>query len=108
MRKTLLAAAITLAALPLAAPAQTAPADLTLVPFATGVGSPVAIRAPSDGSGRVFIVNQAGSIRVVKNGSLLATPFVTVPLACGGESGLLRPTLHPNIGTVGLPHNNQL
>ena len=107
MRKTLLATAITLAALPLAAPAQTAPADLTLVPFATGVGSPVAIRAPSDGSGRVFIVNQAGSIRVVKNGSLLATPFVTVPVAFGGESGLLGLAFHPNFGKVGLPHNDE-
>lgn len=107
MRKTLLAVSITLAALPLVAQAQTAPADLTLVPFASGVGSPVAIRAPADGSGRVFIVNQAGSIRVVKNGALLPTPFVTVPVRFSGESGLLGLAFHPNFGKVGLPHNDE-
>lgn len=107
MRKTLIAAAVAMAAWPLAGAAQTVPADLTLTPFASGVGSPVAIRAPNDGSGRVFIVNQAGSIRVVKNGTLLPTAFVTVAVSAGGESGLLGLAFHPNFGKVGLPHNDE-
>src|SRR5690606_24865668 len=76
-------------------------------PFVTGVTAPVAVRAPNDGSGRVFIVGQNGAIRVVKNGSLLTTPFVTVPVTYGGESGLLGMAFHPNFGKPDLPHNDE-
>ncbi|WP_440224592.1 PQQ-dependent sugar dehydrogenase [Dokdonella sp. MW10] len=106
MRMTLLAAALLAGTAPMAM-AQTAPSDLTLVTFATGTGAPVAIRAPHDGSGRVFIVNQSGTVRVVKNGTLLTTPFVSVPVTSGGESGLLGLAFHPNFGKVGLPHNDE-
>ncbi|MBK6377712.1 MAG: PQQ-dependent sugar dehydrogenase [Xanthomonadales bacterium] len=86
--------------------AQTAPSDLTLVPVAN-VTSPVAIRAPADGSGRIFIVGQNGAIRIVKNGTLLPTPFLTVPVTFSGESGLLGLAFHPNFGKPALPHNNE-
>lgn len=86
--------------------AQTLPSDLTLVDVAT-VTAPVAIRAPADNSGRVFIVSQAGSIRIVKNGTLLTTPFLTVPVTYSGESGLLGLAFHPNFGKPGLPHNDE-
>jgi glucose/arabinose dehydrogenase len=86
--------------------AQTAPSDLTLVTVAN-VTSPVAIRAPADGSGRIFIVGQNGAIRIVKNGTLLPTPFLTVPVTFSGESGLLGLAFHPNFGKPALPHNNE-
>ncbi|MEO7917351.1 MAG: PQQ-dependent sugar dehydrogenase [Dokdonella sp.] len=90
-----------------AAHAQTAPADLTLIPVTTQVSAPVAVRAPNDDSGRIFIVSQGGTIRIVKNGVLLVTPFVTVPVTFSGESGLLGLAFHPNFGKPGLPHNNE-
>ena len=89
--------------------AQTAPADLTLVTIAN-VTSPIAIRAPADGSGRIFIVGQNGAIRIVKNGTLLPTPFLTIPVSYsggGGESGLLGLAFHPNFGKPSLPHNDE-
>jgi glucose/arabinose dehydrogenase len=45
--------------------------------------------------GRLFIAQQTGALRVVKNGVLLATPFVTVPTTAVGERGLLGVTFHP-------------
>lgn len=85
---------------------QTAPPDLTLATVAN-VNSPVAIRAPADGSGRIFIVGQNGAIRIVKNGTLLPTPFLTVSVTNSGESGLLGLAFHPNFGKPALPHNNE-
>lgn len=51
--------------------------------------------------GRLFICQQGGALRVVKNGSLLATPFVTVPTAAVGERGLLGVTFDPAFATNG-------
>lgn len=51
--------------------------------------------------GRLFICEQGGALRVVKNGSLLATPFVTVPTLADGERGLLGVAFHPQFGTAG-------
>lgn len=69
--------------------------------------APVAIRAPHDGSGRLFIVQQGGLIRIVKDGAVLPTPFLTVPTNYNGESGLLGLAFHPNFGKPGLPHNDE-
>ena len=69
--------------------------------------APVAIRAPHDGSGRLFIVQQGGLIRIVKDGAVLPTPFLTVNVRYSGESGLLGLAFHPNFGKSGLPHNDE-
>lgn len=69
--------------------------------------APVAIRAPHDGSGRLFIVQQGGLIRIVKDGAVLPTPFLTVNVRYSGESGLLGLAFHPNFGKPGLPHNDE-
>jgi glucose/arabinose dehydrogenase len=46
--------------------------------------------------GRLFICEQDGDLRVVKNGVLLAKPFVTTPTSANGERGLLGVAFHPN------------
>jgi glucose/arabinose dehydrogenase len=87
--------------------AQTIPADLTLVrvPNASTLFSlPVALRAPNDNSGRLFVVEKCGVIKIIKNGALLATPFLTVPVntgcsTVGDERGLLGLAFHPNFAT---------
>ncbi|MFZ2237216.1 MAG: PQQ-dependent sugar dehydrogenase, partial [Dokdonella sp.] len=89
--------------------AQTVPADLNLVTVTTAITAPIAIRAPSDNSGRVFVASQAGTLRIVKNGVLLSTPFLTIPVSyvAGAESGILSFEFHPNFGQAGLPHNDE-
>ncbi len=58
-----------------------------------GLTAPTGIAAASDG--RLFIAQQGGALRVVKNGALLSTPFVTLPVDAQGERGLLGVALAP-------------
>jgi glucose/arabinose dehydrogenase len=52
--------------------------------------------------GRFFVAQQNGQLRVVKNGVLLATPFITVPdIDDRGERGLIGVALHPNFASNG-------
>jgi len=83
-----------------AAFAQTIPADLTLVPVATA-NSPVAVRNARDGSNRLFIVEKGGVIKILKNGSVLPTPFLTVPVSTSSEQGLLGLAFHPQFASNG-------
>jgi len=46
---------------------------INLVPVATGLPSVTHIGNAGDGSGRLFIVQQTGTIRIIKNGTVLAT-----------------------------------
>lgn len=59
----------------------------------SGLSSPTAIALHPDG--RIFACEQGGALRVIKNGVLLATPFVTVPTSANGERGLLGVTFDP-------------
>ncbi len=62
----------------------------------SGLSAPVYLTAPAADS-RLFIVEQAGRIRVVEDGQLLATPFldITDRVVSGGERGLLSMAFHP-------------
>jgi glucose/arabinose dehydrogenase len=72
---------------------------------ATGLTSPVAFAAPNDGSRRLFIVEQAGRIRVYVPGSgLLATPYLDIRSrvgSSGNEQGLLGIVFHRSFSTNG-------
>jgi glucose/arabinose dehydrogenase len=72
--------------------------------IASGLQSPVYVTDAGDGSGRLFIVEQAGRIRVVKNGVLLPAPFLDIRslVASGGERGLLSVAFHPQFKTNGV------
>jgi glucose/arabinose dehydrogenase len=89
---------------PSASAAETAgPIDLdrlavTLEPFASVEGSPLAIAAPDDGSGRLFVVAQEGRIWIVDaDGTVQPEPMVDLKdwIVSGGEQGLLGLALHP-------------
>ncbi len=51
--------------------------------------------------GRIFVAERGGKVRVIKNGQLLPTPFLTVSVALNGERGLSGITLDPNFRTNG-------
>jgi glucose/arabinose dehydrogenase len=46
--------------------------------------------------GRLFVCQQSGKLRVVQDGRLLATPFLTVPVDANGERGLLGVAFDPD------------
>jgi glucose/arabinose dehydrogenase len=60
-------------------------------------GSPTAMAFSPDG--RLFVCLQGGQLRVISNGTLLATPFVTVTTTSSGERGLLGIAFDPNFAS---------
>jgi glucose/arabinose dehydrogenase len=80
------------------------PSDLMLIDAAPNdsFSSPLAVRAPHDGSGRLFVVEQCGTIKIIKNGAVLATPFLTLSVACNSEQGSLGLAFHPNYASNGV------
>lgn len=76
--------------------------NIRLEPVVTeGLASPVFLTAPA-GDARLFIVEQPGRIRVVENGTLLPTPFLTLTdITAGGERGLLSMAFHPQYAQNG-------
>ena len=59
-----------------------------------GIASPTAMEIAPDG--RIFVCQQGGSLRVIKNGVLLSTPFMTLTVDSSGERGLLGVAFDPN------------
>ncbi|HEV7764718.1 MAG TPA: PQQ-dependent sugar dehydrogenase [Thermoanaerobaculia bacterium] len=59
-----------------------------------GLSNPTAMAMAPDG--RIFVCQQDGALRVIKNNALLATPFVTFTVESSGERGLLGIAFDPN------------
>lgn len=76
--------------------AQTFPAGFSQV-FVGMVSSPTAMAVAPDG--RLFITEQGGNVRIVKNGAVLALPFVTLSVNSSGERGLLGIAFDPSFST---------
>src|SRR5437762_8542849 len=80
------------------ATAATLPPGFTETQFGSNLsGSPTAMAFAPDG--RLFVCQQGGELRVIKNGSLLGTPFVTLTVDSSGERGLLGIAFDPNFAT---------
>src|ERR1700687_1332660 len=87
----------------------TAPGDTTLPPgltlklnpfVTTGLTSPVFLTQPLN-DGRIFVVEQAGTIQIIRGGLLQTTPFldITSRVLSGGERGLFSVAFHPQYAT---------
>lgn len=76
------------------------PLQKTLV--AQGFTNPVFMGSPPSDP-RLFVVEQAGLIKIVKNGSVLPTPFLNITglIQWSSESGLLGLAFHPNFASNG-------
>jgi glucose/arabinose dehydrogenase len=66
-----------------------------------GLSSPLDVLDPGDGSGRLFVAEQAGRIRIVEDGALVQRPFLDIRarISSGGERGLLGIAVHPGYPT---------
>jgi putative heme-binding domain-containing protein len=60
---------------------------------ATGLTGATAMEVAADG--RVFVCEQVGRLRVVKDGRLLERPFASLPVEAYWERGLVGVTVHP-------------
>ncbi len=65
---------------------------------------PVFVAAPTGDNARIFVVEKAGAIRIVKQGSTLSAPFLDLrgKVSTGSEQGLLGLAFHPGYATNGL------
>jgi glucose/arabinose dehydrogenase len=75
----------------------------------TGLTEPIYLaHTPNDAGGRLFVLERAGAIRIIKDGALVAKPFldikskVVVGKANGDERGLLGMAFHPDYAKNGL------
>jgi glucose/arabinose dehydrogenase len=76
------------------------PAGFTRATYASGFGDLLTAVAVAP-DGRLFVAEKSGRLRVVKQGQLLPTPFVTLPVLEEGERGLLGVALHPGFASNG-------
>jgi uncharacterized protein (TIGR03437 family) len=80
----------------LASSALAAP-EIRLVPYASGFRQPTHVTHAGDGSGRLFVTEQRGSVRIIRNGAVLPEPFLDISarVSCCGERGLLSIAFPP-------------
>ena len=71
--------------------------NLGLELLVSGFNSPLSLEQPNDGSNRLFVAEQGGTIRIIQNGAILAQPFLDISskVIQEGEMGLLGVTFHP-------------
>src|SRR5690349_22319682 len=75
----------------------TLPTGFAETRVATNMPSPTAMAIAPDG--RIFVAQQGGALRVVKNGALLTQPFLTVSVNSSGERGLLGIAFDPGFAS---------
>jgi glucose/arabinose dehydrogenase len=91
-----------------AAPAETPPATIARpglrLQRVGNFDSPVYVTAPPGDRQRIFVVEQGGTVRIVRGGKKLERPFLDVSdrIAAGGERGLLSLAFPPNYASSGL------
>ena len=76
--------------------------QIDLEKIAEGFTQPLFLTTPGDGSGRLFVVEQNGKIKILKDGVVSETPFLDVSpdglnlTRSSGEQGLLGLAFHPD------------
>ncbi len=82
--------------------------EIALQEVAAGFDKPVHITHAGDGSGRLFIVEQDGVVRIIENGKVREAPFLDIRsrVSSGGEKGLLSIAFHPRYRENGLFYVN--
>ncbi|MFM7852323.1 MAG: PQQ-dependent sugar dehydrogenase, partial [Flammeovirgaceae bacterium] len=81
----------------LSASAQNLPPNFYQNDIATGLANPTTFAFAPDG--RIFLAEQNGKLRVIKNDVLLTTPFVTLNVDATGERGLIGVAIDPDFTT---------
>ncbi len=78
-------------------PPPPGPLQVTLETVTSSVAAPVDLQNAGDGSGRLFIVERRGTIRIFRNGTLEAGFFLDISsrVDTQGEGGLLGLAFHP-------------
>ena len=83
---------------PSAAPFDPTTISVSLEPYATVPGSPLAIVAPDDGTDRLLVGTKEGQVVIVRDGTVEPAPMLDISalVSRGGEQGLLGLAVHPD------------
>jgi glucose/arabinose dehydrogenase len=93
---------------PTPTPTPTTP-SVKLTSFINGLSGPLDLEISDDNSGRMFVVEQSGRVKIISNGAALPTPFLDISGIVsqdGGELGLLGITFHPGFAAHPLLYAN--
>jgi len=79
------------------------PPSLALSRVVSGLQRPLWVGGAGDGSGRLFVLEQAGTIRVIRDGRLVSRPYLDIRdrVSAGGERGLLGLAFAPTFARDG-------
>jgi glucose/arabinose dehydrogenase len=83
--------------------------ELWYEPVAEGFAEPLAVVDAGDDSGRLFVVEKGGTIRIINDGSVVQTPFLDITDRVGSrayEQGLLGLAFAPDYAESGLLYVN--
>jgi glucose/arabinose dehydrogenase len=98
-----MAAAVLISSFVLTGQALAAPTDahIKLRLIASHLSRPVYATSANDGTGRIFIVEKTGKIKILQNGVVRSTPFLNISseVSKGSEQGLLGLAFHPGFKT---------
>src|SRR4051812_37319770 len=92
---------------PTPTPTPTTP-SVKLATFISGLSAPLDLEMADDDSGRMFVVEQSGHVKIISNGAI-TTDFLDISGLVsqeGGELGLLGITFHPGFATHPLFYAN--
>jgi glucose/arabinose dehydrogenase len=81
----------------LPAGSQTFPSNFTREQVGGTLSNPTVMAFAPDG--RIFVAEQSGALRVIKNGTQLTTPFITLTVNSSGERGLIGIAFDPDFAT---------
>ncbi len=84
---------------------RTSALEVTLETTASGISAPAHMAAAPDGTGRLFVVNNTGLIRIVLDGEVIEQPFLDITdivVSEHAESGLFSIEFHPDFAENGL------
>ena len=81
---------------------------ISFVPRVGGLVQPVQVTHAGDGSGTLYVVEQGGRIRTLRDGAVGAVPFLDIEsrVIAGGEQGLLGVAFPPGYATTGIFYVN--
>lgn len=77
--------------------------QIALVPRYNNLAAPTGVTHAGDNTGKLYVVEQGGRIRIIDNGTLLAAPFLDISarVVSGGEQGLLGLAFPPGHAASG-------
>ncbi len=83
---------------PIPGPIAASPFTVRLADVASTLVFPVDVADPGDGSGRLFVTERAGRVRIVQNGTLLPVPFLDISATTTLDAGSAMSSIvfHPD------------